>query len=1325
MKRRLIRIAILAGAGLVLLGITLTVIIVHKGPGTLQDWIGSQLQDIANSYLNPRLSFTDLAYEYPLTVSLRNLHLTADDPAHPGHTIDIIACAHAEVSLAEIPSVGKPIVIEKIALDEPLISAIAVAPRSKDFVGFSDLIRGGTNSSSASSSGSSKKLSDVFRMRLVQITNGKIVYDPRIEGTVPMTLDQINTLLNISPTDAGWYKLDTEIARKPVFDLQVKGQLNLDSFSVRDVDVKMLADLSQHLGQDNRDFLPPELQALLKQYQASGKLSVELTGSMPVMDPMHGQVRASVKLDRANLTMGGLRIPVDNLDLETQFAGSKVTVPSLRIGALGGWVDLSGSVALNERLDADLRLKIAGIVPEKLLADPSLASASPARLDLEFNLAASLMSLLGKAPAKPGAPLATVGLKNLRLSADDPVNPGQKIDVVACRSLDVALSEPVISGKPIAIDKIVLDRPVISAVSVKPGSMRFVGVPNFPAQSSSPEPAPAPAAPATAPFKLGDILRVKVFQLNDAKIIYDPRIPGTQRMCLDPINTSLDVDPHDPGSYRIDATLSRPPVFNLAVKGEIDVDDPGLQDLNVHLQADLTRGQLDFLPPQLQVIVKDTRAGGKLDLRTETSVAMSDVAKGKANIDLEVQNIDLNRGGMRIAVDDANISARLEDKKIISRIRISALKSVFEIFGTVTLNDRLDSDLTLKLTDVGLEALLAALKPNQPVPATTTKLNAEIEVQSPVMVAMGAIAPAANEPVAVVNVRNFRLTGDDPLSPGERLDFLSWDNVKVALAALPRAGQPVAIDRVVIEHPAVRAIAMEPESKEFAGFIALQNLAASQMPPTTEASTPEASTTLPSTRRGMPMVRLSDLVRLGELEIADASINYNPRIDHTVPMSLENIHAKVDMDSQDAQGYRFDVLIPSKPDFNLEIAGRINVDTMVVKPLTVDLTAEIGKGSPTYLPPQVQRLLAPYDPVGSLGLHVDAAMPLFDPTAGDLTSELKLDDVKATVGQYRIPVDHVRLPMVVRGEQVEFLDSSSMGGPMVSALGGSANLTGTVTLNDRLDSTIKLNEDGMLLQALMADKTTEPKSQLIGAVHLDLNLVNAPVLTVIAKAMPPSTQPSDPRSSQASAELPQNWGSAQIELTHAKLVGLALVQGMSNYAKSAFTDLFNRQNKDKPQTVVPKESAQVTCTFDRDHVDISQLHYEGEDIAADGTGYVTLTQQVDLDLTGGLISKLGALGGVGTWIKKANDSLLYYHVFGTFKDLHYEVKRGNGQPIVVGVKKIAKEGESAVGKGAQVVGKGLNQGLNQAGSFFHKLIHHNDKSQDQSQTQPSSEPDQK
>src|SRR5262245_26371130 len=77
-----------------------------SGSGVLESWIGSQFQGIANSYLNPTLTFTDLDYQYPGTVSLKNLRLSADDPGRPGAKVDILACAMAAVTLAEIPRVG-------------------------------------------------------------------------------------------------------------------------------------------------------------------------------------------------------------------------------------------------------------------------------------------------------------------------------------------------------------------------------------------------------------------------------------------------------------------------------------------------------------------------------------------------------------------------------------------------------------------------------------------------------------------------------------------------------------------------------------------------------------------------------------------------------------------------------------------------------------------------------------------------------------------------------------------------------------------------------------------------------------------------------------------------------------------------------------------------------------------------------------------------------------------------------------------------------------------------------------------------------------------
>jgi hypothetical protein len=1303
MKRRLIRIAMMAAGVVLLLALALAVYVRFR-PGSLQGWIGSQLESIANSYLNPQLSFTDLSYEYPLTVSLKNLRLTAPDPKQPGHTIDIIACNHAVLSLAEIPSVGKPIVIQKILLDGPLISAVAVEPRSPNFVGFSDLLRGGSTQTEEKSSSPSRKLSDVFQMRLVQLTNGKIVYDPRIPGTVPMTLDQINTTLNIEPTAEGWYKLDTDIARKPVFDLNLVGQLNLDTFSVRGVDIKLLADL----GANKLDYLPPELQTLLKQYEAKGRLTAEVTGTMPITDPMKGHIQASLKVDGANIAMNGMRLPVQNLELNARFGDGMAQLSYLKLATLGGSVDLSGKLWLDDRLDSDLHLNIAGLVPEKLLANPEMMSPSPARIDLDLSLAASLMSIIGKAPPKPNEPLAAIGLHNLRISANDPAKPGHSIDVVACKNLEVAMTQPIFQGQPIVIDKIVLDQPSISAVSVLPGTNQFAGVPNLPATETENSSPSAAAQPAANP---GDLVRIKLFQLDGAKIVYDPRIPGTRPMRLDDISATLKLDPDDPNFYRFSSNFSRKPAFNLAIAGALDVKNPGVQNLTLNLQADLTKNQLDFLPPQLQLILQQTRAKGKLNVQVAASVKASDPMKGQAQLVVDAQNIDLSQGNLRIPVDDFSMDARLHDGKIVQSTRIVALNNVLNISGSTTLNPRLDTDMTLSLKDVDIESLLAALNPNRPAPTTSTRFSADLEIRSPIMVAMGALPGRPGEPVAVTDVRNLRLTTNNPLTPGQPLDFFSCDHLGAALSSLPLPGSPIVIDHLTIEHPAIRAIAMQPGSNDLAGFAALRNLA------------PPGPTTAPAEPRVPP----SDLFRLRKLSIADASLFYDPRLDNTVPMSFDHISIKADMDSLSGDRYAFAVNVPSRPDFNLDLTGGLNIDSLVVHPLTLDLTTVLGKDSPTYLPPQVQQILRPYDLDATVNVKVRGTAPLTDPTAADLTANVLFDNVTATVGDYRIPLEHVRLPVRLKFPDVEFLDSSSLGGPTLEAFGGTANLTGSVVLNDRLDTSLKLKADGMLLQLLMADKIKEPRMQLIGNLHAKVNLVNAPVMTVIAMATAPATQPSttEPSTTQpvsASSNplpvpdgLPANWGSADIQLTHARLAGLELVQGISNIAKSAFADLFKHQDKDQPEKIIPKETARIVCDFKKDHIAISNLHYEGEIVEADGKGYVSLDRHVDLNLTGGVIQKLGGLGSVGDWIKKASDSLLYYHVYGTFHDLNYEVKRGNGQPIVQGVKSGAKEGVKYTEKGAHYIGVGLGK----TSSFFHGLFNKKspDQNQDQSQDQ--------
>ena len=71
---------------------------------------------------------------------------------------------------------------------------------------------------------------------------------------------------------------------------------------------------------------------------------------------------------------------------------------------------------------------------------------------------------------KAGEPLATLGLKNLKVTADDQAFLGQKTELLACKDLDVSISKPIVAGKPIVIDKLVLIDPKVAAIAAAPGS---------------------------------------------------------------------------------------------------------------------------------------------------------------------------------------------------------------------------------------------------------------------------------------------------------------------------------------------------------------------------------------------------------------------------------------------------------------------------------------------------------------------------------------------------------------------------------------------------------------------------------------------------------------------------------------------------------------------------------------------------------------------------------------------------------------------------------------------------------------------------------------
>jgi hypothetical protein len=374
-----------------------------SGSSPIEAWIGGQLQAIADDYLNPRLSFSDLDYTYPGTVSLKDLRLTADDPAHPGKSVDILGASSATLTLAEVPQVGKPIVIERIELDQPLISVVAVKPNSGEFVGFSHLVRRRATPAtqpatrqSSSAPVARNRLSDFLRMRLVQLRNGKILYDPRIAGTEPMTLDAINTTLKLAPDkDAGWHMLSLAVARAPLFDMSTAGQINLDTFDVRDFAFKIKADVQQ----DKLDYLPPQVQKVLRQYDVRGSLYALIIGDFPLMHPQNGSADVELKLSGANVTLDQYRIPVDELSINANFEDNLLTLNMLRMAALGGVATVTGTFETMDAIDSDFKVDIKDMMLQELLArrESGKPPAIAGRLNASAQIAAPLLVVAAKA----------------------------------------------------------------------------------------------------------------------------------------------------------------------------------------------------------------------------------------------------------------------------------------------------------------------------------------------------------------------------------------------------------------------------------------------------------------------------------------------------------------------------------------------------------------------------------------------------------------------------------------------------------------------------------------------------------------------------------------------------------------------------------------------------------------------------------------------------------------------------------------------------------------------------------------------------------------
>ncbi len=387
-----------------------------EGTTPLEAWIGGQLKSVAQSHLNVTIDFDKPDYQYPATIVVENIRLSAPDPASPGKAIDIIRIAKATLIVAQIPEVGQPLHVQRIILDSPQFSFICTSKDDATLIGFSNLVKTDSTAPAVEPDpdlpASPAKVTDVFRMRTLHITGGQIFYDPRDPDERAMTLDGINMALNVEPDAEGWYKLQTKIDRLPVGEIDMNGRFNLNDNELDLTELKMMV----NLGGENNAKLPPQMQRFLADHDLRGRLSATAGGRIRFADWRSAALNLSVNLEDGNITFGDYQLPIAQLSILAAMAKEQIILRGFDLRALGGGLRASGHMKLNETLDASITVEGESLRIHRLLK--ASADGQGQAEGLPFRGVATLKVNLTGPLATPATQMAGSGqliLKEARL----------------------------------------------------------------------------------------------------------------------------------------------------------------------------------------------------------------------------------------------------------------------------------------------------------------------------------------------------------------------------------------------------------------------------------------------------------------------------------------------------------------------------------------------------------------------------------------------------------------------------------------------------------------------------------------------------------------------------------------------------------------------------------------------------------------------------------------------------------------------------------------------------------------------------------------------
>lgn len=326
--------------------------VTEKAESAVAQWLDKQLRAVAGEHLQPQLDFQQLEYEYPLTVTLLDVELVDGG-------VSFVKADSLRITLAEIPSPGKPVVISEMHLNQPQFRFIIT--ESGNLLGFENLLVPASGGQVLEDGGSTRP-EDVFAIHQIEMTNAVVSYEkPQYPA---MIIDEIHfDLTSVIIEGESAYEVNARVTRDPIFNLDLQSHLNMSS-AVWQVD-QLSMDLA--VTTDQHQLLPPEAQRWANDHELFGQLVLNMTGSFPLNELDQCQCSTKVELANSSLAFGQYRFPVDSLNFDAVLADRTWRISPFTVQALGGELQAEATIGTQDGQPMEVAFDIRNMRIEEVL----------------------------------------------------------------------------------------------------------------------------------------------------------------------------------------------------------------------------------------------------------------------------------------------------------------------------------------------------------------------------------------------------------------------------------------------------------------------------------------------------------------------------------------------------------------------------------------------------------------------------------------------------------------------------------------------------------------------------------------------------------------------------------------------------------------------------------------------------------------------------------------------------------------------------------------------------------------------------------------------